>query len=563
MFSGIKTKLFSAFKKYYPIWIILVLAFAVRWYGIYFDYPQTNFIWDETYDMAYLMNMFDQRSFFINSFASSYPLVLPFIYAPVVILRMAYLALAHGLYSIETFKNYIIESGIGQIYIVSRWYAVFAGVATVWLIYKIYGLIFKSRLSAHYAALVYSFSLVPVFLSHWGKHHSVMALFFILSLYFILKFEQTKQSKYFYCSAIAATLSLSTHYIGVSAIIFPLWGLIQNRRIIDYKIILKSGLICLLIAALFYLPNYAGIKWMFTEMNQNYYAKNGYQGIVPTGAAERFYYLFRDTFKIEPIFLTLFVIFLLAKFKEYSKNPMIRYILAGLAFNYLLMTTIIVGPRMTRWLLPFVTLAIPLAAASLAEFLRIKPWNRKIILFLMLLLVLPSAFFSQRWLRILNANTSLETEQWLISNVKADEDVYSFNDYLNLPLSYRAALWNKENNNMDNLKKNNYILEHKDYFEGRGINLMYDKTRQRYKDLAGDKTKYIVITYGQADEPGPIRANLKKYHQLELKQSFQPTADSRLFKKGIGEYLNNPESWLDLLKLEKSGPYVEIYQVIK
>src|SRR3989338_11306084 len=101
---------------------------------------------------------------------------------------------------------------------------------------------------------------------------------------------------------------------------------------------------------------------MFKEMNTNYYGANSYGGIVPTGAVERFYYVFRDSFMLEPIFVSLFAVLIVFGLKKLIKNKLTRYILAGLAFNYFLMITIIVGPRMTRWFLIFITLSTPLAA---------------------------------------------------------------------------------------------------------------------------------------------------------------------------------------------------------
>ena len=131
-------KIMGFLKSNYPIIMILLIAFSFRWYGIYFDYPRTNFIWDETYDMSYLMNLLEEKKLFSDNFTSSYPLLLPILYFPITLLRMIYIALINGLDSASAFKNHVIEYGIGEIYIVSRWYAVFFGTATVLLIYKIY-----------------------------------------------------------------------------------------------------------------------------------------------------------------------------------------------------------------------------------------------------------------------------------------------------------------------------------------------------------------------------------------------------------------------------------------
>ena len=548
-------------RRNYPIITILLLAFSFRWYGIYFDYPRTNFIWDETYDMSYLMNLLEERRLFSDNFTSSYPLLLSALYLPVTLLRMVYIALAHGLNSVSAFKNHVIEYGIGEIYIVSRWYAVFFGTATVLLVYKIYRHIFNNKLSAYCATLAYTFSLIPVFLSHWGKHHSTMVFFFTLSLFFVLKFEQDKKRKYFYLSAIAAALSFSTHYIGISAAIFPFCGYIFNRQILSLKSVFKGLGLYSGIALFFYLLNYKGVFWMFKEMNTHYYGANNYGGIMPTGTFERFYYVFRDSFMLEPIFIALFAFLVIFGLKKLIKNKLTRYVIAGLAFNYFLMITIIVGPNMTRWLLIFITLSVPLAAGYFAEYLLGKNIKKVAIYLLLGLLLIPSVFFSARWLMLLRHNTYVEAGKWIESNISTNQIVYSFDNVLYAPLSYEAAVWNKEFNQMTELKKINYIIENKNYFQSKGMNLMYDKNYNRYEKLAGQETKYLVVTYGKSDDKTNILGKLQKYHQLELVQSFYPTKNSRLTESDLEDYLNNPSSLTGLLSLRGSGPFVEIYKI--
>ena len=552
-------KIMGFLKSNYPIIMILLIAFSFRWYGIYFDYPRTNFIWDETYDMSYLMNLLEEKKLFSDNFTSSYPLLLPILYFPITLLRMIYIALINGLDSASAFKNHIIEYGIGKIYIVSRWYAVFFGTATVLLIYKIYRHIFNHKLSAYYAALAYTFSLIPVFLSHWGKHHSAMVFFFTMSLFFILKFEQSKKQKFFYLSAFAAALSFSTHYIGISAAIFPFCGYIFNRQILNLKSFLKGLSLYSCVALFFYLLNYKGVAWMFKEMNTNYYGANSYGGIVPTGAVERFYYVFRDSFMLEPIFVSLFAILIIFGLKKLIKNKLTRYILAGLAFNYFLMITIIVGPRMTRWFLIFITLSTPLAAGYFAEYLLSKKIKKIAVYSALALMLIPSIFFSVRWLMILRHNTYVEAGEWIENNVAKDQIVYSFDNVLYAPLSYKAAVWNRDFNKMTDLKKMNYIIENKEHFQSKGVNLMYDKNYGRYEELAGPNTKYILVgSEAKIDIP-----NVEKFHKLELVKAFKPADNKEIEKRGLDtDYLNSPDNWKGILKLEKSGPFIYIYKIL-
>jgi len=93
---------------------------------------------------------------------------------------------------------------------------------------------------------------------------------------------------------------------------------------------------------------------------------------------------------------------------------------------------------------------------------------------------------------------------------------------------------------------------------------MYDYGNNRYDDLAGPETKYVIITFSSAEEQNRPLDNLKKFHDLKLLESFYFTEDKKILEQGIdNEYLNSPEKWTTLLKLKMSGPNVEIYEIIK
>lgn len=564
-------KIINLIRNNYPIIVIFSAGFLIRWYGIYFDYPVgVNNVWDEIFSVVYLLDSLEYKNFFITSY--NYPLLLPWLYLPALILRIIYIALVHGIFNLNELKNFLVMGGMGQIYIIVRWYSVFFGTATIFLLYKIYSLIFKNKLSLYFLSAAYATSLVPVFLSHWGKAHSVMVFFLVLSLFFVLKFEKEKNLKFFYWSTAAAAASISIHYIGLSAAIFPLLGFIHNRKLFTTGTFFKAFSLYVIPVAFFYLSNYNGIKGMVAN-NIGYFENTGFTGMNPVGGLERFYYVVRDSFNLDPVFIALFIVMLAVKFKEIFRNTLLRYVIIGLLFNYLLMITVIVWPQMSRWLLIFVTLAIPLGAGLLMEHLVGKNLKKFIVYLIFLLLLIPNLIISGLWLNLLRQNTMSEASVWLQSDLKQNEAAYSFDRYLDAPLSYQAALWHKENNKVLTAKKINYIIDHKENFLNQGINLRYDYANNRYKDLGGKETKYVIIAYWQSGEINE-RTNLetrkrayetlnqvKEHHQLELVQKFYPTTDERLIAVGTEDYLNNPLDFRTLFNLKKSGPFVEIYRV--
>lgn len=552
----IKTAL-QRLKRNYILAGIILFGFSIRFYGIYFDYPSVNFIWDEIYNISHLLEIMTYKTIFLQYFPSPYPFFLTFLYIPAVILKIIYVGIANHLTSLNEIKNHILINGIGQIHIIARWYSVFFGTATIYLIYKIFGYVFKNKTSLHYATFAYSISLIPVFLSHWGKVHSAMVFFLALSLYSAIKFEENKKLKFFYGSVASAAGALSIHYIGISAFIFPLYAIFANRKLFSSKVLVKAGAIYAAISLLFYSLNYGGFIYMLYDQ-MRYYGGTNYSSLMPIGRYERFYYVFRDYFNIDPVFTVMFVVMTALFFKFLIKDRYARYILAGWLFNYILMITIMAAPNMPRWLLINATLSVPLSVGLFVEFLIKKKLNKIAISAIMAILILPSLYVTANWLKLLNHNTYMEATDWLEQNIKNREIVYSFDPLMYASPSYDSALWDKEMNHVES-KKINYILSQKEFFEHSGLNLMHDRKSKRYKELAGPNTKYILT----GSEAGTTVPNIEKLHKLELVKTFKPSENKEIEEKGLDtDYLNSPDNWKGILKLEKSGPFIYIYKVL-
>lgn len=548
-----------ACREHYILVIILCLAFMVRWYGIYFDYPGVNFVSDEVHHISFILRVLESKSLDVS--VLPYPALLSFLYSPAVILKIGFTALGEGLLNVDALKDYFIVEGMGRLYIIGRWYSVFLGTAAVFLIYRAYGLIFRNHVSALAASAVWAFSLAPVFLSHWGKVHSALIFFVVLSFYFALKFEKTKNLKPFYFSVAAAAAAFSVHYAGIAAAVFPALGFGMNRRALKINSGVMAASVYGVIALFFYLINFTGVKEMIRSVWIDYYGANEYVSLYPVGTAERFYYVFRDAFRLEPVWILLFGLIFAFNFTSFFKDRFRRYLLAGLGANYLLMVSFITAPGISRHLATFLALTVPFAAGFAAEWLLSKNVRAKVVLMVIAGLIVPSALASLKWVSLLDSHTRLETKAWLLNNIKKEEVVYSFDNYLDVPLSYEAARWHKQVNGVYDSATINYIVANEEKFRYRGINLFYDLYEERYEHLGGGRTKYIVLSYWQIDEGRILVEALTRYHKLMLVESFYPTADFDLAQRGIADYINNPTDWKILFQLEKAGPFVEIYEI--
>lgn len=568
-----KDKILNFVKRHYKITLILVLAFALRAYGIYFDYPNgVNFVWDETNGITNLLEALEQKSLFVSS--SIYPILMLILYLPVLLLRLIYIAIREGIFNLVEIKGFLIANGIGQIYIITRWFSVVMGTLAVYLIYRIYKLIFKHEQSYYVASLAYAISIVPVFLSHWGKVHGLMVFFLILSLLFALLFEKEKKLKFFYLSVVAAACSVSLHYMGVSSFIFPFLALAYNWKLVSWKKALIAFFIFSSIVVVCYLITYKGVINMFSKIVVNYSEAGSFSGSAGVGFFERLYFMFKGYFQLEPIFLIIFFVMLVLNIKKYLKHKMSSYILYGILFNYILMVSVFAVPFESKFWIIFISLAIPLGVGSLVEFMKNRQWKNISVCIISVLLLIQPFFLTLHWLRLLNTHTSKETVEWLEENLESDQYAYTFDKHLDAELSYEAALWHKENNKVNDSKKINYILSHEEEFLDRGVNLIYDHNNFRYEDLAGENTKYIVVYYWQRNsyKNGTFWAKresaemvideIKKYHDIVLVKTFYPTDKKRLIQSGIMDQINNPVDLLEIIQLEKSGPFMEIYEIL-
>lgn len=554
-------KIWGWIKKNLALISVIIISLGVRFYGIYFDYPHVNFVSDEIHSISFVLKVLESRNLKVD--VSTYPALLAFLYLPALFFKLIYTAVKENIFSVSGLKLHYIKEGLGSLYIVGRWYSVLFGSATVFLIYKINEVIFKKSGPALYGALVWAVGLIPVFLSHWGKAHSGMFFFLAASLFFILKFEEEKKIKFFSLSVLAAAFSFSVHYVGISAAAFPLMGWYFNRPIFKTKGISKYILGYISIILFFYLVNFNGVKVMVQGVLSDYYGINSYASLYPVGKLERFYYIFRDAFLVEPVFIVLSLGILILNFKSISGNLYQRYILGGIFINYLMMVSMVTAPMVSRHLVIFLFLIVPFGSAFLMDRFLESRRRKKVILILGIILIIPTLAITAKWLMLLRANTRLEAVHWLQNNLKKNEVVYSFDNYIDPPLSYRAAVWNKDNNGIDSSAKLDYIVSHKDEFKDGGVNIFYDLYNERYKELGLEPADYVIFSYWKKSDEGEIESNIRRYHTIELVQEFYPVLNDKMARKGIPDYINNPIDWRKLFFISKSGPFISVYKVEK
>lgn len=170
-----------------PLLLILVLAFLLRFWGVWFGLPQKHVV-DE------------QGTVYVTLYAASHQLRLP---TQVHDALLTYLLLPIYLVifligvGIGAFKNsqdflvwYIQDPTV--IFLVSRMVSVLAGTISVYFIYKIGKIIFEKE-TALIAAFFYSITFLAVKEAHYIKQDTLATLLLLLVVYTLIQFLKANQ----------------------------------------------------------------------------------------------------------------------------------------------------------------------------------------------------------------------------------------------------------------------------------------------------------------------------------------------------------------------------------
>jgi 4-amino-4-deoxy-L-arabinose transferase-like glycosyltransferase len=93
-----------------------------------------------------------------------------------------------------------------------------AGAASVLLLYLIVNRLYKNRVIALLSAGM--LSIASLYINRLAMMDNFMALFLLLTVFFYLKFKDSRQNKWIYLAGIAAGLSFLSKYTGICAILF-------------------------------------------------------------------------------------------------------------------------------------------------------------------------------------------------------------------------------------------------------------------------------------------------------------------------------------------------------
>ena len=408
---------------------ILVLAFLVRIAGITYGLPLTLVADEPPFTLGALQMLqthllipsLHESAFTVLYYPpyTSYLLLLPF----VVLIGVKYL-LWHG--AAALFPSYVL-SDLTWFFVTARLLDVVLGVASVYLVYRVAESLFRSKAAAAFAGFLLATSILHEALSMVGRQWLPVSFFFILIL-FILTRERLSFSYRYFFSFLLAGIAVGFSSIAVLAVVLiGLYYLLFDVRAVQnmWRDLPRLSLYGALFAALALLPSllhsgsngFVVALTLFKEKTLMSFLLSPWEALTQT--------LFS-----EPV-LTGFFIFGLIATLLYARRV---FVLAASFFILYVLTFYTFFRLEPRFIVPLLPLY-----ALLGGFCIAKVWNKKINLFILLVLALPLLTSLRLSYLTYEGDTRDAARTWLLRELKPTDNVLVYAPGMRLP-STRGSL---------------------------------------------------------------------------------------------------------------------------
>lgn len=196
--------------------VILLIGAVVRFWGISYGLPHIAASPDEA-DVVNAALRFGTGE--LNPGRFIYPTFYEYL---LFVVYGLYFFLGRAVGTFSSLEEFAFLSMFhpSELFLINRVFVALIGVGTIFVIYKIAGLIFGKR-SGILAAFLLSLTYLHVRESHFGKLDVPMVFLIMASVYYIFKCYKEKKLKDYLIAGFIAGLAVSTKYAGV-LLIFPM-----------------------------------------------------------------------------------------------------------------------------------------------------------------------------------------------------------------------------------------------------------------------------------------------------------------------------------------------------
>jgi len=231
-------------KKFFLFMVILLCAFLVRFWGIWFDLPQV-YTTEEYKVINYALKMGATKS--LNPHFFNYPSL--YLYFTLFISGCYFgIGKIFGIFSTTKDFAYSFIQNPTTIYIILRIISAVWSTAILVILYLIAKKIWSFNIGV-FAMLMISFIPSIIESSHLVQPGLTSVFFVLCCFYFLIHFLQTAKVKYYFLSSAILGLAISTFYTAIPmVVIIPLIYWIYSKKLI----LDKHLLISILLVSLFF-----------------------------------------------------------------------------------------------------------------------------------------------------------------------------------------------------------------------------------------------------------------------------------------------------------------------
>jgi 4-amino-4-deoxy-L-arabinose transferase-like glycosyltransferase len=441
-----KDKIFKYIKKEYVLILILLLAFGLRAWGVAYDIPLTASVSDERLLMSTAIKMLNEHSIIpIRNDGHTYFPVMHYVHAVGALLFSFLLFITGQIGSLAELKASAILSFHSWL-LFARLTTVFIGVCSVYLIYLISQKLFVNRKISYISALLFAVSPMHVFLSHFSKLWTPMTFFILLAFYIHLRLWQDPKREInlsiIFLSVLFIFLSFGTASVGILSYIVMMLIIFVYYFELSFKAFFKfiiSKWSALLHGILFLGMTIISVIGKNAEIfkpikrrifgNEDYFLPNDTE-VFSQPVIQRIGDSLYSFLQVETIVFLLLIPAFVYLYKKNKQNFV--FLLLSLFLFYFALNPPLVRSTIMRYNSPtLIFLILPSAYLLGSLFLIVLKKSRILALVLLFSMLVPASYinYKQNYL-LANNSTRLTVYNWILENVKKDENVFLPSEYL-------------------------------------------------------------------------------------------------------------------------------------
>ncbi|MEK9183697.1 MAG: glycosyltransferase family 39 protein [Patescibacteria group bacterium] len=562
------------FLEKYGIVLILIFFLAITVTGIFYNYPLSNTVADETVLMAATLKMIAEPSL-----RPDYPTMyhMPFgvyIYLPFFIILLGFLRLSGLFTSVEALREFGILH-YGKLLPMARFISVLLGMASMYLVYRICEKLFNNRFISLVASFLLATNLIFIELSHFGRVWLPQIFVILMTFYFILDFYEKEHIKFrdYLKIAFLTGVSFGTHFIGILIYLpFLVVHYLKNKEKRFKDIFIKNKnfwfshlVVIVMILFVYYLNPYGFINYV----DQSIKAGTAVAGDV-AGKSDAIDFWTSVIVYGKILFETgpaLTIIFILSLIPLFLRKRNLFFILNSFILGYYIVIGPIVGSNSIKehYIVPVIPFMAIISAFGLDLFYKSDFLGRKIKFFSLAALFLYSLYLPILWdYRAIQPSTLVLAQEWIHNNLPQEARIVNFSA---VPINEnRESMEDVKNYAPDFLlRSQDYLLSVSDdeYPKSNYYVLMMSNYREGVPaEVLSKSFDYLVASWwNQAHYARFMRDagqfNLKEENLIKI---FPDGAASSTFSMDL-EIWRHPS--YNLRKLNHIGPVVAIYALKK